>query len=367
MPLSFVSAYGWYKGLDIKLSHNLGHKTIQNIAILIKPSRSGAGRLGSQFGGISGLSGPVHVHNRTRVALKRINCIIDLVTGIPELETSGHIINGKLRDLPLSHGAMKNVYDLQCDNGPSYALKRFYRLNEDSENSTPNGLPFTVGEHLVQIQAEVSRLVLAGWFLKAFFKHASEENIAIDSGLAFAEAFLLEEINSPSPASAVTEIGPGGSGLTWLAEQKRSTIVEHFTYTLSHKLHKKDLRSATVHAFAHFVWGHSNQTLIFADLQGTPALVNYKDGMILFDPMTHTKDRASGVGDFGIEGIQSFFHDHVCADVCLRLRLDKTVPLIFDDAIEDSEQGQQSEKGSNSDPQSPTSGGDDIVDPLETE
>ncbi|KAJ7687994.1 atypical/Alpha protein kinase, partial [Mycena metata] len=76
--------------------------------------------------------------------------------------------------------------------------------------------------------------------------------------------------------------------------------------------------------------------------------------------------RASGVGDFGIEGIQSFFRDHICADVCLRLRLGKTVPLILDDAIEDSEQGQQSEKGSSSDPQSPTSGGDDIVDPSET-
>ncbi|KAJ7734464.1 kinase-like domain-containing protein, partial [Mycena metata] len=154
--------------------------------------------------------------------------------------------------------------------------------------------------------------------------------------------------------------------LTWLAEQKRSTIVEHFTYTLSHKLHKKDLRSATVHTFAHFVWGHSNQTLIFADLQGTPALVNYKDGMILFDSMTHTKDGDSGIGDFGIEGIQSFFRDHVCADICLRLHLDKTVPLILDDAIEDSEQGQQHEKGSSSDPQTPTSGGDDIVNPSET-
>ncbi|KAJ7856076.1 kinase-like domain-containing protein, partial [Mycena olivaceomarginata] len=201
-----------------------------------------------------------------------------------------------------------------------YVLKRFYRLNEDSENTTPDCLPFTVAEHLMQIQAEASRLALAGWFLRALIKHANDENVVIEC-LAFAEAFLAEEINSPSPASGVTEIGPSSAGLTWLAEQKRSTIVEHFTYTLSHKLHKKDLCSATVPAFAHFVWGHSNQTLVFADLQGTPALVNHKDGMVLFDPMTHTRDGGSGVGDFGIEGIQSFFRDPVCGDICLRLRL----------------------------------------------
>ncbi|KAJ7842564.1 hypothetical protein B0H14DRAFT_2359538, partial [Mycena olivaceomarginata] len=45
-----------------------------------------------------------------------------------------------------------------------------------------------------------------------------------------------------------------------------------------------------IHTFAHVVWGHSNQTVVFADLQGTPALVRYKDGMVLFDPMTHTKN-----------------------------------------------------------------------------
>ncbi|KAJ7867731.1 hypothetical protein B0H14DRAFT_2572726 [Mycena olivaceomarginata] len=226
-------------------------------------SHLGGSRLGSQFNGISALSGPVLVHNRTRVVLKRINCIVDPITAVPEFETSGQLINGKLRDLPLNHGAMKNVYDLQCDNGSSYVLKQFYRLNEDSKNTTPDCLPFTVAEHLMQIQAEASRLALADWFLRVFIKHANDENVVIERGLAFVETFLAEEINSPSPASGVTEIGPSSAGLTWLAEQKRSTIVEHFTYTLSHKLHKKDLCSATVHAFAHFVWGHSKEISVF--------------------------------------------------------------------------------------------------------
>ncbi|KAJ6555754.1 hypothetical protein B0H19DRAFT_903523, partial [Mycena capillaripes] len=137
-----------------------------------------------------------------------------------------------------------------------------------------------------------------------------------------AEAFLAEEIKSPSIASGVKEIHLEAPGLTWLVELKRSAFVEHFTHTLSHKSNKRDLRSATIHAFAHF--SHSLLELgqtIMMDITGTPALVGHQDGMVLFDPMTHTKNGASSVRDFGIEGIQSFFRDHTCANVCLRLRL----------------------------------------------
>ncbi|KAF7371790.1 hypothetical protein MVEN_00036700 [Mycena venus] len=289
-------------------------------------------RLRSEFH-VSALSGPAAVHTRTRVVLKRINCFADPLTGIAEFEHSEHTIHGKLRNDPFSSGAMKNAYDLQCDNGPNYVLKRFYRLSEDSENTAPNQLPFTVKEHLVQIQAEAARLSIGSWFLKAFFKHATDLNIAIDYDIAFSDAFLAEEVESPTPASGVKEIGPDSPGMTWLVEPKRSTFVEHFTYTLSHKLHKKDLRSSTIHAFAHFVWGHSNRTLVFADLQGTSALVGYKDGLVLFDPMTHTKTGTSGIGDFGLEGIQSFLDDHICGDVCRRLDLDKTAPLVLDNDV----------------------------------
>jgi hypothetical protein len=50
---------------------------------------------------------------------------------------------------------------------------------------TPDCLPFTVAEHLMQIQAEASRLALAGWFLRAFIKHANDENVVIERGPLF--------------------------------------------------------------------------------------------------------------------------------------------------------------------------------------
>ncbi|KAJ7230476.1 hypothetical protein GGX14DRAFT_384416 [Mycena pura] len=48
--------------------------------------------------------------------------------------------------------------------------------------------------------------------------------------------------------------------------------------------------------------------------QRTPAHLNGKDVTILFDPMTHTIAGNSGIGDFGLEGIKSFFHDHECGE-----------------------------------------------------
>ncbi|KAJ7692913.1 kinase-like domain-containing protein, partial [Mycena rosella] len=112
--------------------------------------------------------------------------------------------------------------------------------------------------------------------------------------------------------------------ITWLVETKRSTMVEHFTFTLNHHIRRQDLCTQTIHAFAHFVYGHSNKTCILADIQGTPAHVNGRDLLVLFDPMTHTPNGSvfdSGIGDFGMKGIQTFLRDHTCGEVCRALGL----------------------------------------------
>ncbi|KAJ7825810.1 hypothetical protein B0H14DRAFT_2596271 [Mycena olivaceomarginata] len=223
--------------------------------------------------------GPAEVHSRT--------CVI--LIDVPEFEKSEHLVNGKLRDRPFSSDSIASMTRAKI-----WPRTVFHSLFKS-----------------IWFRFRLkSYLGIAGYFLKVFIKHVNNLNIAINNDLAVAEAFLAEEINSPSPASGVKDIGPDSPGLTWLVEPKQSTFVDHFTYTLSHKFHKKDLRSATIHAFAHFVWGYSNQTLVFADLQGTPALVG-----------------ASGIGDFGFEGIRSFLCDHSCGDICLWLHLDKTAPL----------------------------------------
>lgn len=79
--------------------------------------------------------------------------------------------------------------------------------------------------------------------------------------------------------------------MTWLVEGKRASVVISFTSTLDHKARgAEDSQSDTVHTFAHFVFQYAEGSLVFADLQGTPGPVRGNDGLILFDPMTHTLD-----------------------------------------------------------------------------
>ncbi|KAL0955299.1 hypothetical protein HGRIS_004188 [Hohenbuehelia grisea] len=122
----------------------------------------------------------------------------------------------------------------------------------------------------------------------------------------------------------------GDEGVTWLVEPKRPMSVTKFSGTLVHNSRRKDTCSQTVLAFAHFVFGFSKQTLVFADLQGTHSQVKGRDGLVLFDVMTHTIDGNSGMGDFGKKGIQTFVDQHVCNSICKALGLPKAMPLSLD-------------------------------------
>jgi hypothetical protein len=84
----------------------------------------------------------------------------------------------------------------------------------------------------------------------------------------FADAFLGQEaeINPPSTASGGNEFDP--ERIMWLVERRRPTTVTHYSGTLLHHSKKKDLRSSTIFTFAHFVFGHSNGQMVFADIQG---------------------------------------------------------------------------------------------------
>jgi len=98
----------------------------------------------------------------------------------------------------------------------------------------------------------------------------------------------VQVTRSPSVASGLEKFDPTLDGMTWLVEGKRAAAVIHFSSTLDHKQRGSDLQTETVHSFAHYVFGATGGSLIMADLQGTPASVRGNDGIILFDPMTHT-------------------------------------------------------------------------------
>ena len=87
-------------------------------------------------------------------------------------------------------------------------------------------------------------------------------------GIVIAEAFLAQEIGKQSPASGIEGEANDGHGIMWLVEKRRPTTVYRYSGTLSHRSQGTDQRSSTIYAFSHFVYGHSNKTLVIADLQG---------------------------------------------------------------------------------------------------
>ena len=87
------------------------------------------------------------------------------------------------------------------------------------------------------------------------------------------DAFLGQEIGKPSLASGIEGLGMSdsdadGGGIMWLVEKRRPTAMYCYSGTLSHHLQEKDQHSSTIYAFSHFVYGHSNKTLVIVDLQG---------------------------------------------------------------------------------------------------
>ncbi|KAG2015179.1 atypical/Alpha protein kinase [Coprinopsis cinerea AmutBmut pab1-1] len=169
--------------------------------------------------------------------------------------------------------------------------------------------------------------------LELFYERCEEKGVDAYLYLSFAKGLLLQEIGKHSPASGQlcdSETDHDGQeviGIKWLAEERHlSRRIVRFCGTMQHQTTRTDLAYQTVHTFNHFVYLHTNRQLIFADLQGTPTSVKLAsgevvEGMMLFDPMTHTINHGSGIGDFGQEGIDTFVEQHTCGPLCRALHL----------------------------------------------
>ncbi|KAJ7845590.1 kinase-like domain-containing protein [Mycena olivaceomarginata] len=228
---------------------------------------------------------------------------------------------------PYLPSIVTNLIQLHLLDSDQYVAKRFYQLETDAVDSA-----ISLDDNRIEVESEVIRLAQGKWFLDAFYRFCKGYK-----EVSFADAFLAVEIKKPSKASGVASIpDEQEEGLTWIVERKRPTTVIKFSGTLIHHSHRTDLRSATISAFAHFVYGYSNKSLVFADLQGTPSRIKGKDGLVLFDLMTHTISEDSGVGDFGLEGIKTFLNGHKCSKVCSTLGIEEQYRLSLPD-VEDED------------------------------
>ncbi|KAJ7099232.1 kinase-like domain-containing protein, partial [Mycena belliarum] len=284
---------------------------------------SGGGMFRPSLFGLSNRAGRSSILKQSEVTFKKITCFTTVSTGACQFVDSGELVVGHILDEPFGSGTMKSAYDLHLPNGEQYVAKRFFKLQDSPAEDTC----VSVEDNRVEVEGEIIRLCQGKWFLDAFYRFCKgHKEIIVDLNLEFADAFLAVEVKKPSKASGVIAIAEDGEGLTWLVERKRPTTVIKFSGTLVHQSHRTDLRSATVSAFAHFVYGYSNNSLVFADLQGTPSRVKGKDGLVLFDLMTHTTSGESGVGDFGKAGMRTFLDGHKCTKICRGLAIDSEYP-----------------------------------------
>ncbi|KAJ7885239.1 kinase-like domain-containing protein [Mycena leptocephala] len=253
---------------------------------------------------LSKRSGRAVVQKQSDITYRKITCITATSTGQPQLVDTGDIYRGHIFDTPFSSGSMKHAFDLILTTGEQYVAKRFFKLTAADSDLFESEV--SVEANRVEVEGEITRLAIGTWFLNGFHRLCkSHGDVSVDTNIAFADAFFAIEVDRPSTASGVAQITDTEEGLTWLVERKRPTTVIKFSGTLVHCSHRRDLRSATISAFAHFVFGYSKGTLVVADLQD------------------------SGIGDFGEKGIKSFIDDHQCTDLCRALTLESSYPLVM--------------------------------------
>ncbi|KAJ7618697.1 kinase-like domain-containing protein, partial [Roridomyces roridus] len=268
------------------------------------------------------------------ITLQKFTMSLDPITLDPDTLKSANTLNALIYPAHFAKGSMKLVYDLiillSDGSEERVAAKRLYRVVEEDADDITNMI--SLSDNHTNLESEVYRLILGEKVLNEFYAFARKNNVDVFH-IKFSSAYLATEIRAsvtrePSTASGMV-VFPADSdeGMTWLIEPKRAAAVISFTGTLDQQpTGSDDICSNTIHAFAHYTFGASEATVVFADLQGTPGLVGGKDRIILFDPMTHTTDGTSGLGDFGDEGIDQFIEGHECNDICDALGLWEKYP-----------------------------------------
>ncbi|KAF8573695.1 hypothetical protein K439DRAFT_1624887 [Ramaria rubella] len=264
---------------------------------------------------------------KDHVRLQIATCVVVEQTGEVEIEwTNGTIdTEGVLARKPLAQGKSKRVYTLHMDE-KTYVAKRFYDIGKGDEK-------VSVDDNASHLEVDFIHLKRGAWFWDRFKEEAKRHGRQIAMDMQFVEPLLAKEVvgveQCPSLGSnfsrddvELSEI----QAIYWLLEEWRTLVVNNYSYTLNHP-DQKSLKGATIVVFAHFCWLYSQQTLVFADMQGSPARNSLGNSIeVLFDPMTHSLTGDTSLGDFGQEGIDIFLSQHQCNWICTAMELDTLQP-----------------------------------------
>ncbi|KAF8589723.1 hypothetical protein K439DRAFT_1612523 [Ramaria rubella] len=227
---------------------------------------------------------------KDHVRLQFAKCVVVEQTGKVEIEWKDGSMDaeGDLGRKPLAQGRNKQVYTLRIDD-KTYVVNQFYNIGKGDEE-------LSVDDNASHLEADFVHVKQGAWFWECFKEEARKHNREIAMGhMQFVEPLLAKEITDdegcPSAASNCSQNDVELSDIQaiyWLLEERRTPVVNNYSYTLNH-LDQKSLKGATIVVFVHFCWLYIKQTLVFADMQGSPACNSLGNSVeVLFDPMTHS-------------------------------------------------------------------------------
>nr|VWO98094.1 Lysyl endopeptidase (EC (Protease IV) (PvdS-regulated endoprotease) [Ganoderma boninense] len=258
------------------------------------------------------------------IQFKKTTCLISEGSGSPTLLEESASMSGFLESKAFDlnageRGSMKDIFGFRFSN-QSYIAKKLVNVGSGRSDDIPLSKAVSI------LTADLIRVKHMAYFAEKF------KALAYDHGVDVAEfdvsdAFLIKSykpssLTVPPTEDADREPREGSADVepteeisaVYLVEPVRlTTAVVKFTGTLG-STNRNDLRSLTVTAFAHYVAEQTACRYVFADIQGSNnANANGKLSITLFDPMTHTAEGTSGVGDHGMKGLQDFVTNHLKA------------------------------------------------------
>jgi len=142
-------------------------------------------------------------------------------------------------------------------------------------------------------------------------------------------AFLAKQFNKSSPRSVAKSVNflevsvirvneACGSSKYYNAEVLLANYKTNFVKWNNNAGYvNEDAFAATLDAFSHWTYDVTGGYLMVVDLQG----VRHEAAYVLTDPSIHCEEQRFGSTNFGEAGFKTFFANHICGEVCQRMRL----------------------------------------------
>ncbi|KAF8075915.1 kinase-like domain-containing protein [Lyophyllum atratum] len=198
-----------------------------------------------------------------------------------------------LSDKLFAEGETKDVYKLMIDR-TCYVAKRF------------KSGPVPEADNASYLKQELIRLRQGQWFWTQFQALTKQKGVDICHDIQFSDSFLIRVSNPDDDDDSI-----------WLVEPCHTTSIIKFSGTLQYPA-RADKMGKTI--------GKSLVFAVLSKFSESPVSMNNRDGVVLYDLMSHSVIGDSGIGDHGKVGMKSFLDQHKCNFMCESLGL--TPPVV---------------------------------------